>query len=99
MAGEVFIIQDEVRCRSGRVFIEGDDILALVDADNEICSPHPYLFDVSNLRVLLTSWPKTKKIRRWLTQSVHDGGAVFVMEPWSQGELLVTSFVYSPLIV
>lgn len=99
MGGEVFIIHDEVRCRSGRVDIQGDDILALVDADNEKCTPHRYLLDVSNLRVLLTSSPRTKNDRRWLTQSVHDERALFVMEPWSQEEFLVASFVYSDLII
>ena len=80
MAGDVFIIQDKVRCRIGRVVdFQGDVILVLVDADNEKCTPHPYLLDVSNLRVLLTSPPRPKNDRRWLTQSVRDRRTVFVM--------------------
>ena len=45
-------------------------MLVLVDADGEICIPHFYLLDPSNLRVLLTSSPRRRKDRRWLTQSV-----------------------------
>jgi hypothetical protein len=97
MAGDVFIIQDEVRRRSGRVDLQGDDILALVDADKEICTPHHYLFDVSNLRVLLVSSPRTRKDRRWLIQDVQDEKALFVMDPWSREEFIAASFVYSGL--
>ena len=57
MGGDVFIIHNKLQCRRGRVNIQGDDILALVDADNEKCTPHPYLLDIGNLRVLLTSPP------------------------------------------
>ena len=74
-------------------------MLALVDADNKKCTPHDYLLDLSNLRVLLTSSPRSKNDRRWLIQYVHDERAVFVMEPWSQEEFLVVSFVYSGLII
>ena len=70
-------------------------MLVLVDADTEICTPHRYLLDPSNLRVLLTSPLRNRKDRRWLTQNVRDAKAVFVMEPWLLKEFLVALFVYS----
>lgn len=70
-------------------------MLVLVDADTEICTPHRYLLDPSNLRVLLTSSLRNRKDRRWLTQNVRDAKAVFVMEPWLPKEFLVALFVYS----
>jgi hypothetical protein len=99
MGGDVFIIRDEVQCRRGRVNIQGDDVLALVDADTEKCTPHHYLLDIGNLRVLLTSPPMSKNDRRWLTKCVRDERAMFVMEPWLQEEFLVASFVYSGLVI
>ncbi|KIL65168.1 hypothetical protein M378DRAFT_32723, partial [Amanita muscaria Koide BX008] len=90
MMGDVFIINDTVRRQKGMPVITADDVLTLVDADGEYCQPDPYLFWASNLRILLTSSPKTRGHRRWLTQYVQ-AGAAFVMEPWSQEELLVAS--------
>ena len=88
-----------MECRSKRIDISGDDVLVLVDADTEICTPHRYLLDPSNLRVLLTSPPRSRKDRRWLTQLVRDEKAVFVLEPWLPKEFLVASFVYSSDLV
>jgi hypothetical protein len=70
-------------------------VLVLVDADSEICIPHCYLLDSSNLQVLLTLSPRSSEDRHWLTQSVGDEDAVFVMELWLPEEFLVPSFVYS----
>ena len=74
--------------------MQGVDILALVDADKEKCTPHYYLFGVSNFRVLLTSPPRTKHDRRWLTQDVDDEEAVFVMDLWSGEEVTVASILF-----
>ena len=98
-AGFVFLIDDEVRHKNGRVVVPGDDVLALVDADGKFSIPNSHLLDAVNLRVLLVSSPRDRKDRNWLIQSVGDSGALYVMEPWSREEFLVTSFVHSaPLI-
>ena len=91
MGGDVFIIRDEVECQNKRIDISGDDVLVLVDTDSRKCIPHHYLLDPSNLRVLLTSSPRSRKDRCWLTQSVRDEKAAFVMEPWLPKEFLVSS--------
>ncbi|KAM6494870.1 hypothetical protein JOM56_009493 [Amanita muscaria] len=89
--GTVFIIDDDaVREIKGVPKIPGNNVLALVDADGACCQPDPYLLQASNLRILLTSSPRTRSDRRWLTQYVQEG-AVFVMEPWSREEFLVAS--------
>jgi hypothetical protein len=94
LTGIVFLVNDEVRRQKGTVDIPGVDVLTLVDADGVNCTPHQSLFEADNLRILLTSPPRAHKDRKWLTQSVHETGAAFVMEPWSREELLMTSFVY-----
>ena len=83
------------RCRSSRE-LQGDEILALVDAD-ELCTPNDYFFDVGNIRVLLTSPHMTRDDRRWLVQQVQDEYSLFVMDLWSREEFIVASFVYSGL--
>ncbi|KIM91762.1 hypothetical protein PILCRDRAFT_138705 [Piloderma croceum F 1598] len=95
MAGELFLINDAVRHITSRGKIPQEDILALVDADGEVGEPRSALFDTSNLRVLLVSSPKGREDRRWLTQSVGDIDAVFVMMPWSREEFLVASLFIS----
>jgi len=93
--GAIFFIGDEVRHEKGRVVVPGDDVLTLVDADGKSCIPNQFLLDATNLRVLLISSPRSRDDRKWLTQDVKETEAVFVAEPWSREELLVTSFVYS----
>jgi hypothetical protein len=95
MRGKFFVVNDKVRHVNGRVAVPGDDVLTLVDADGKFCVPDQYLLDAANLRILLTSSPTSRDDRKWLTQSVRDSDAAFVMEPWSKEELLVTSFVHS----
>ena len=95
IGGSVFLVNDDVRPRRGTVHVPGVDVLTLVDADLENCTPHHSLLDVGNLRIWLTSPPPPRKDRRWLTQFVYEKGAAFVMEPWSREELLIASFVYS----
>jgi hypothetical protein len=94
--GKVFIIDDagintpeEVRA------VSDDEVLTLVDADARCCDPDNYLLNPSKHRILLTSSPRTRKDRWWLKQIVEDEDAVYVMEPWSREEFVVTSFVYS----
>ena len=77
----------------------GADVLTLVDADLQICTPHYSLLEAGNLRILLTTPPNTYKDRKWLTQFVRETGAAFVMEPWSREELLIASFVYSGRLI
>lgn len=99
IGGNIFIIDDKVRCEKGRVEVSGDDVLALVDADGESCIPNQYLLDATNLRVLLMSSPRSSDDRRWLTQTVGDSNAAFIMEPWSGEEFLITSFVHSVCLI
>lgn len=95
MKGQVFLIGDEVSRKDDVVNIPRGEFLTLVDADDEFCKPDPYLLDFINFRVLLTSPPRSRTDRKWLTQYVKDSSAVYIMEPWSREELLLTSFVYS----
>lgn len=96
MHGKVFLINDEVRDDIAKAQIPGKDVLALVDADGEVCVPHRYLFE-TNLRVLLMSPPRSRPDRKWLTQSVGDTNALFLMKPWSREIFLVAMFVYVTL--
>ena len=89
IGGDVFIVRDEGECLNKRTSISGDDVLVLVDADGEICIPHFYLLDPSNLRVLLTSSSRRRK------DDVGSLNLLFVMEPWLPKKFLVASFVYS----
>jgi hypothetical protein len=96
MEGGVFINNDTgCHRQNGRPVVSGDDVLTLVDADGVVGQPNPNLFDSCNLRILLTSPPRIRKDRKWLTQSVGETGAVYVMELWWREEFLVASFVYS----
>src|SRR5687768_3556229 len=96
MTGNVFLINGEVRQENGNMDVPGEDVLALVDADGKSCTtPDQRILDTPNLRVFLTSSPRSREDRKWLTQSVQDSVAAFITEPWSRDELLVTSFVHS----
>ena len=88
-----------MRLKNGRVVVPGDDVLALVDGDGKSCIPNSHILDAVNLRVLLVSPPRDRKDRNWLTQSVGDSAALYVMEPWSREEFLVTSFVHSARLI
>jgi hypothetical protein len=91
MEGDVFLITDTVLLQTGRVTAPGDDVLTLVDADGEFCIPNKYFFHTPNLRILLTSSPRSRADRRWLIQNVQDEGAAYVVSPWLQDEWLVAS--------
>ncbi|KAF8238275.1 hypothetical protein L208DRAFT_1243387, partial [Tricholoma matsutake] len=91
MQGDVFLITDMVLPQKGRVTVPGDDVLTLVDADGELCIPNKYIFQTPNLRILLTSSPRSRADRRWLVQNVQDDGAAYVVSPWLRDEWLVAS--------
>lgn len=93
ISGQVLFINKEVRDEFTTTGIPGQDVLALVDANHHICVPHTRLFK-NNLRVLLISSPRTRQDRKWLTQYVRDGDAVFLVKPWSRENFLVAMFVY-----
>jgi len=98
MAGRVFIIGDTVHPPNGAPTVSEDidDVLTLVDADGKFREPNQYILDDYKHRVLLTSVPGKMEDRKfWLTQTVQDEEAVFVMEPWSREEFVVASLVYS----
>ncbi|KAF8622926.1 hypothetical protein AX15_006639 [Amanita polypyramis BW_CC] len=90
--GNVYLITNEVRPQTKEIRVPGDDILTLIDADGEICKPHDqYILGASNLRILLTSSPRSRVDRRWLRQDARDEWAVYIMSPWTQNEWLVAS--------
>ncbi|KAM6504274.1 hypothetical protein JOM56_001217 [Amanita muscaria] len=94
MRGEVFIIDDKtVRPLKDTSAVSQDvgDVLTLIDADGNSCRPNKRIFSDYNHRILLTSSPRGINNRKWLTQIVQDLDAVFVMEPWSREEFVVTS--------
>ncbi|KAF8330494.1 hypothetical protein F5887DRAFT_1000167 [Amanita rubescens] len=93
VSGKVFIIGNTVlpEGMAPGVSADADDVLALVDADDKVYQPNEYLFCHDEYRILLTSSPKKRKDRRWLTQRVNDQHAMFMMEPWSREELVVAS--------
>jgi hypothetical protein len=93
--GHVFIINDEVLHQKEKVVIPGDNVLALVDADGDSGVPKSNLFLTSNIQILLTSLPRDRKDRKWLTQIIRDRAAAFIMELWSWEELVVALFVHS----
>jgi hypothetical protein len=99
ISGDVFLASDKVQRQKGRIVVPGDDVLALVDADGQFSIPHSSILDSPKLRVLLTSSPGGREDQRWLTQTVQDTHATYVMEPWSREELLVTSFVHSARLI
>ena len=91
MGGNVFLITDTVLPQKGRVTAPGEDVLTLVDADGRSPIPNDNLFYTPNLRILLTSSPRSRADRRWLKQNVQDEGAAYVVSPWLQDEWLVAS--------
>ena len=93
--GVVYTINDEVRKQIETVDIPGADVLALVDGDGGSCTPNDIITTANNLRILLTSSPRSKGDRRWLTQDVHNANASYVVGPWEWSELAITSFVTS----
>ena len=97
MEGKVFIIDHTMRLPQSTAILnpEDDDILSLVDVDGASCQPNRYLYTNYNHRILLTSSPRGRDDRKWLTQRVRDQHAVFVMEPWEREEIVVALFVYS----
>ncbi|KAF8237890.1 hypothetical protein L208DRAFT_1388533, partial [Tricholoma matsutake] len=96
MQGEVFVIDDTMHLPkyTPAALEDIDDVLTLVNADGASCQPNRYLFRDYKYRILLTSSLRGSDDRRWLTQIVQDLDAVFVMEPWSQEEIVVASFMY-----
>jgi hypothetical protein len=94
--GLVFTINHEGPQRQmGAVVVQGHDILTLVDADGAFCQPDGIILNAIKLRILLTSSPRHRSDRRWLTQDVHDKHASYVIGPWLWDELAVASFVTS----
>jgi hypothetical protein len=95
--GKTFIIDDTVRPLMDAPAVSKGvtDILALVDTDAKSCEPNKDLYKVRNLRILLTSSPRKRDDRKWLTHRVQDLHAAYLMKPWSREEFVVTSFVYS----
>ena len=91
MEGDVFLITDTVSPQTGSVTAPGDDVLTLVDAGGEFCRPNKYVFHTPNLRILLTSPPRSRADRRWLVQHVQDEGAAYVVSPWLRDEWVVAS--------
>ena len=61
IGGKVFLIDDEVWHKNGRVVVPGDDVLTLIDVDGEFSIPDSHLLDAVNLRVLLVSLPRDRK--------------------------------------
>ena len=86
--GDVYLVNDKVQSQVKEVRIPGEDTLTLVDAD---CQPYKYILRTRNLRILLTSSPRSRKDRKWLRLNVQDEWAAFVMSPWSQNEWLIAS--------
>lgn len=87
--GTVSIIDDEVREWGS---LDGRDVLALVDADNQYCEPDDTILANDNYRVLLTSSPRETDNRKWMEQYCS-GGDVLVMRPCSLEEIIIMAFV------
>lgn len=94
--GNVFIVDATVRpLDTQKVYNDADDVLTLVDADENVCTPRTDIFRHWQCRILVTSPPRKKDDRRWLTQRVMED-AVFMMDPWSRAEFVVASlFLHS----
>jgi hypothetical protein len=73
--------------------VNGNDVVALVDADGNNCIPVEYILD-QRKKILLTSSPRTSQDRKWLNQHATRG-AVFIMEPCSPEETVLMGCVYS----
>jgi hypothetical protein len=85
--GFVYTIGDEVRRQmDDRLEVGGDDVLAPVDGDGQNCVPDRMILN-ANLRILLTSPPRKRDDRRWLTQDVKDEHASYVVGPWQWGRV------------
>ena len=66
IGGRVFLVNDDVRRRRGNVDMPEADVLTLVDADGENCTPDYSLLEAGNLRILLTTPPNTTRIESGL---------------------------------
>jgi hypothetical protein len=93
--GVVYIIDEDVKRQKDEVMVPGDDILTLVDADGAFCQPDGNILGAVNLRILLTSSPRVRNDRRWLTQDIDDDEASYIVGPWLWDECAVASFVIS----
>jgi len=90
MFGSVFFIDDQV---SDEGDVNGDDVLALVDADGEEYIPNERILGNPIYRVLLTSSPRLNGDRKWMKQHCHYTGQVLVMEPCSLDEVILMGLV------
>ena|ERR1700722_7648259 len=90
---DVFIVDDTVELCDGNVEIPGEDVLTLVDADRDHCVPNEFLLEASNLRIVLTSSPRTRQDRKWIQQYGPYTIMVLVMEPWTNEEILLSACV------
>ena len=88
--GSVFNITDQVR-KEG--FVEGDDVLTLVDADGDMCRPAGVILARNEYRIVLTSSPRSRKDRKWMDQYCPLYGQVLIMEPFSWEEMIQLGFV------
>jgi hypothetical protein len=74
--------------------LEGDNIVALVDADGAQPVPQDVLFDSPNIRIILAAPPQDESTRSWLNQLYRGCGGsaaqVYVMDNWSPQELIIT---------
>jgi hypothetical protein len=93
MFGHVYTIRLDIQ--PGVCMTQGHDVLALVDADGSYCQPHESILTTAKLRILLTSSPRTKRGRGWLTQNVHDEHASYIVGPWEWKEIAIALFVTS----
>jgi hypothetical protein len=92
--GDVFVIEDTVQYLDRMVIRPGHDILTLVDAEGAFCIPSYYILNSGNLRIVLTSPPRTHRDRKWLKQHCPYTGTTLVMEPWTKAELLLFAYVH-----
>jgi hypothetical protein len=95
MFGHVFTVGNKVEEKSDIIEVEGDDVLALVDADGKSCIPDRVILSTVNLRIFLTSSPRVQHDKNWLTQNVHDEHASYVVRPWHWEECAIASCVTS----
>jgi hypothetical protein len=70
------------------------DVVALVDADGreEITWPCGVLMCARNIRVILASFPRDRRSRKWLKQlDVPEASYARMMDIWSESELFITA--------
>ena len=91
---DVFVITDTVQDSNGMVMLPGRDVLTLVDADGPFCVPSDYILNSRNLRIVLTSSPRTRVDKKWITQYCPYTAMVFVTEPWTKEELFLSAYVH-----